>query len=220
MRLMSLRTLAVRALALGVICGGFGLAAQPAHAIVVPWSGAGNNAGLAPNLDGQPFLAPPALGDTWQIVNLGTTWQLETNGGLTPSIFNWNGVTPYFSNSLGSFATGFQYTINSGVSGINPVGTQLVDVTTGKTFAESVTLANQRVTFTAPFGSQLSAGDSYLLDINFLGAVNPAQFSFAALWTDSPITPPVGVPEPAAVPVLAAAAAAFYLMRRRSASIA
>jgi hypothetical protein len=131
---LNLHALALRALALGAIC--VGLAASPAYAIVVPWSGAGDNGALVADLDDQPFLASPALGDTWQIVNFNLIWQTELNSGATPSLFNQTG----FSNSNGTFATLFQYTINSGAPGI--AGGSLVDLTTGKTWNSFITLAN------------------------------------------------------------------------------
>ncbi|MDE2513061.1 MAG: hypothetical protein KGL22_03065 [Alphaproteobacteria bacterium] len=51
------------------------------------------------------------------------------------------------------------------------------------------------MTLSAPTGTQLNAGDQYTLDINFTGAANPSTFSFAALWSDSPVSN-TSVPEP------------------------
>ncbi|MDE2227451.1 MAG: PEP-CTERM sorting domain-containing protein [Alphaproteobacteria bacterium] len=202
---VSARILSVAAVAAAAIFAG--VLATPAYAIVVPWSGAGS--GGTPDLDGQPFLPPPALGDTWQLVNSNTTWQIQLNSGATPSIFN----QTLFSNSFGTFATAFQFTINSGVAGIGSA--QLVDVTTGKTWASSLSLGSpaQRATLDAPAGTQLGALDQYTLDINFTGAADPGTFSFAALWSDSPISS--SVPEPATWSLFGAAALALVMMRRR-----
>ncbi|HZL58708.1 MAG TPA: PEP-CTERM sorting domain-containing protein [Stellaceae bacterium] len=201
-RLTSKHTLA--AIALAALSAG--AVANPAYAIVLPWSGAGS--GGTPNLDGQPTFS---LGDTWVLANSNTTWQITLNNGTQPSIFNQTG----FNNSNGTFATGFQFTINSGVAGINTAGTELIDVTTGKTWLANFSLGgpSQRVTFTAPAGTQLSMSDNYLLDIDFAGAANPAQFSFAALWSDTSI-PVTGVPEPASLPILGAAVLGLFMLRR------
>src|SRR5665213_1526270 len=185
-RLTSKHTLA--AIALAALSAG--AVANPAYAIVLPWSGAGS--GGTPNLDGQPTFS---LGDTWVLANSNTTWQITLNNG--------------------TFATGFQFTINSGVAGINTAGTELIDVTTGKTWLANFSLGgpSQRVTFSAPAGTQLSMSDNYLLDIDFAGAANPAQFSFAALWSDTSI-PVTGVPEPASLPILGAAVLGLFMLRR------
>ncbi|HLJ52023.1 MAG TPA: hypothetical protein VKT24_01485, partial [Rhizomicrobium sp.] len=166
-RALSARFLSIAAVATFLIGG---VAATPAHAIVVPWSGAGSS-----GTDGAPTTN---LGDSWQLTNSDMTWAITPS----PSTFN----STLFNNSFGTFATAFQFTINSGVPGIGSA--QLVDLTTSQTWNTAISLAAQRVTLNAPAGTQLNQGDSYSLDIGFTGAANPGTFSFAALWSDSPIS--------------------------------
>ncbi|MGH6999929.1 MAG: PEP-CTERM sorting domain-containing protein [Stellaceae bacterium] len=129
---------------------------------------------------------------------------------IAPSPSNFN--TAAFNNSFGTFATAFQFTINSGVAGIGSA--QLVDLTTSQTWNTGISLAAQRATLTAPSGTQLNAGDQYTLDINLTGAADPNSFSFAALWSDSPISNN-SVPEPTTLSLFGVAALALFAMRRR-----
>jgi len=126
----------------------------------------------------------------------------------SPSTFD----STAFSNSFGPFATAFQFTINAGVAGIGSA--QLMDLTTSQTWNTALSLAAQRVTLSAPTGTQLNAGDQYMLDINFTGAANPGTFSFAALWSDSPVSN-TSVPEPTTLLLFGIAALALVAMRRR-----
>lgn len=174
LRAFSARFLSIAAVAAALIVG---VAATPAHAIVVPWSGAGSS-----GVDGAPTTN---LGDTWQLTGSNMVWAISPS----PSTFD----STAFSNSFGPFATAFQFTINSGVAGIGSA--QLMDLTTSQTWNTAISLAAQRVTLSAPTGTQLSAGDQYTLDINFTGAATPSTFSFAALWSDSPVSN-TSVPEP------------------------
>ena len=181
-----------------------GVAATPAHAIVVPWSGAGSS-----GTDGEPTTN---LGDSWKLLNGIMTWDIVPSPAFTspaPSFFN----VPLFNNSNGTFATGFQFTINSGVAGI--ASAQLVDMTTSQTWNTAISLAAQRVTLSAPSGTQLSANDEYSLEIGFTGAADPGTFSFAALWSDTPISNNTSVPEPTPLSVLGVAALALFAMRKR-----
>ncbi|MGH7014872.1 MAG: PEP-CTERM sorting domain-containing protein [Stellaceae bacterium] len=173
-----------------------GGAATPAHAIVVPWSGAGSS-----GIDGAPTTN---LGDSWQLTNGNMTWAITPS----PSAFN----SALFNNSFGTFATAFQFTINSGVAGIGSA--QLVDLTTSQNWNSAISLAAQRVTLNAPAGTQLNAGDQYALDINFGGAADPGTFSFAALWSDSPISN-TSVSEPTTLSLFGIAALALVVMRRQ-----
>jgi len=193
-RALSARFLSIAAVAMFLIGG---VAATPAHAIVVPWSGAGSS-----GTDGAPTTN---LGDSWQLTNGNMTWAISPS----PSFFN----VPLFNNSNGTFATGFQFTINSGVAGI--ASAQLVDMTTSQTWNTAISLAAQRATLTALAGTQLSADDKYTLDINFTGAADPTMFSFAALWSDTPISNNTSVPEPTTLSLLGFAALALFAMRRR-----
>jgi hypothetical protein len=190
-RILSVATIAAVLIIVGAI-------ATPAHALVVPWSGAGSS-----GIDGAPTTN---LGDSWQLTNGNMTWAIIPS----PSTFN-PGPLP-FTNNLGSFATAFQFTINSGVAGINSAVLQ--DTTTGKIWNAAISLASQRVTLDAPAGTQLNAGDLYALDINFAGAADPSTFSFAALWSDSP-TSNTSVPEPTTLSLFGVAALALVVMRRR-----
>lgn len=173
-----------------------GLPTMPAHALVVPWSGAGSS-----GIDGAPTTN---LGDSWQLTGGNMTWAITP----APSSFN----SALFSNSFGTFATAFQFTINAGVAGIGSA--QLDDITTGQIWNTAISLASQRVTLTAPSGTQLSANDQYTLDIGFTGAADPSTFSFAALFSDSPISN-TSVPEPTTLSLFGAAALALVAMRRR-----
>jgi hypothetical protein len=195
LRAISVRILSAAAVAAAIVVG---ISATPAHAIVVPWSGAGSS-----GVDGAPTTN---LGDTWQLTNSNMTWAIAP----TPSPF----VSTLFSNSFGTFATAFQFTVNSGVAGISSA--QLVDLTTSQTWSTALSLGSpaQRVTLDAPSGTQLSAGDLYTLDINFTGAADPSAFSFAALWSDSPISN-TSVPEPTTLSLFGVAALALVAMRRR-----
>ncbi|MDE1902529.1 MAG: hypothetical protein KGI46_01590 [Alphaproteobacteria bacterium] len=181
-----------------------GVAATPAHAILVPWSGAGSS-----GTDGAPTTN---LGDSWKLLNGNMTWDIVPSPAFTspaPSFFN----VPLFNNSNGTFATGFQFTINSGVAGI--AAAQLVDMTTSQTWNSAISLAAQRVTLSAPAGTQLSANDQYSLEIGFTGAADPGTFSFAALWSDTPTSNNTSVPEPTPLSVLGVAALALFAMRKR-----
>lgn len=196
----SLRAFSVRILSAGAVAAMLvlGVATTPAHAMVVPWSGAGSN-----GIDGAPITN---LGDIWQLTNGNLTWAIAPS----PSTFD----STAFSNNFGPFATAFQFTINSGVPGISSA--QLVDLTTGQSWASVLTLGSpaQRVTLDAPAGTQLSASDLYTLDIDFSGAADPGTFSFAALWSDVPNSN-TSVPEPATWSLFGIAALALVAMRRR-----
>lgn len=195
LRAISVRILSAAAVAAAIIVG---VSATPAHAIVVPWSGAGSS-----GVDGAPTTN---LGDTWQLTNSNMTWAIAP----TPSPFN----STLFNNSFGTFATAFQFTVNSGVAGISSA--QLVDLTTSQTWSTAFSLGSpaQRVTLDAPGGTRLSANDLYTLDIGFTGAADPSTFSFAALWSDSPISN-TSVPEPTTLSLFGVAALGLVAMRRR-----
>lgn len=200
-RALSARFLSVAAVAMFLIGG---VAATPAHAIVVPWSGAGSS-----GTDGEPTTN---LGDSWKLLNGNMTWDTVPSPAFTsptPSFFN----VPMFNNSNGTFATGFQFTINSGVAGI--ASAELVDMTTSQTWNSAISLAAQRATLSAPAGTQLNASDEYSLEIGFTGAADPSTFSFAALWSDSPISNNTSVPEPTTLSLFGVAALALFAMRRR-----
>jgi hypothetical protein len=200
LRAFSARSLSIATVAAALIVGA---AATPAHAIVVPWSGAGSS-----GADGAPTTN---LGDSWKLFNGNMTWDIVPSPSFSApatSIFN----VPGFNNSLGTFATAFQFTINSGVAGI--ASAQLDDVTTGQIWNGAISLASQRATLTAPTGTELSANDQYTLDIGFAGAADPSTFSFAALWSDSPVLS-TSVPEPTTLSLFGLAALALVLMRRR-----
>ena len=196
----SLHTFSVRMLSAGAVAAMLvlGAAATPAHAMVVPWSGAGSN-----GIDGAPLAN---LGDTWQLTNGNLTWAITPS----PSTFD----SAAFSNSFGPVATAFQFTINSGVPGITSA--QLVDLSTSQTWTSALSLGSpaQRVTLDAPAGTQINAGDLYALDINFSSAADPGTFSFAALWSDVPNSN-TSVPEPATWSLFGIAALALVAMRRR-----
>lgn len=194
LRAFSARFLSIAAVAAALIVG---VAATPAHAIVVPWSGAGSS-----GVDGAPTTN---LGDTWQLTGSNMVWAISPS----PSTFD----STAFSNSFGPFATAFQFTINSGVAGIGSA--QLMDLTTSQTWNTAISLAAQRVTLSAPTGTQLNAGDQYTLDINFTSAATPSTFSFAALWSDSPVSN-TSVPEPTTLSLFGIAALALVAMRRRA----
>lgn len=71
------------------------------------------------------------------------------------------------------------------------------------------------MTLSAPTGTQLNAGDQYTFDINFIGAANPSTFSFAALWSDSPVSN-TSVSEPTTLSLFGIAALALVAVRRRA----
>ncbi|MDE2165994.1 MAG: PEP-CTERM sorting domain-containing protein [Alphaproteobacteria bacterium] len=193
LRDFSVRILSAAAVAAALVVG---LSTTPAHALVVPWSGAGSS-----GIDGAPTTN---LGDNWQLTGGNMIW------AITPSPSNFNSAN--YSNSFGTFATAFQFTINSGVAGIGSA--QLDDITTGQIWNTAISLASQRVLLTAPSGAQLSEGDQYTLDINFTGAADPSTFSFAALWSDSLISS-TSVPEPGTLSLFGVAVLALVAMRRR-----
>lgn len=201
-----LRGFSARILSAAVVAAalGVGMSATPAHALVVPWSGAGSS-----GTDGAPTTD---LGDSWKLLNGNMTWDIVPSTAFTspaPSFFN----VPLFNNSFGTFATAFQFTINSGVSGISTA--QLDDITTGQNWSSAISLGSQRVSLTAPTGTMLNANDEYSLEIGFSGAADPGTFSFAALWSDSPISNNNSVPEPTTLSLFGAAALALLALRRR-----
>lgn len=181
-----------------------GVAATPAHAIVVPWSGAGSS-----GTDGEPTTN---LGDSSALLNGNMTWDIVPSPAFTspaPSFFN----VPGFNNSNGTFATAFRFTINSGVAGITSA--QLVDMTASQTWNTAISLAAQRVTLSVPASTQLNANGEYTLEIGFTGAADPSMFTFAALWSDSPISNTTSVPEPTTLSLFGVAALALFVMGRR-----
>lgn len=180
-----------------------GVAATPAHAIVVPWSGAGSS-----GVDGAPNAN---LNDTWALINGNTTWQIATPAGqfLSAPTF---GPTTSVGNGL--FATAFMFTFNAGAPGISSAS--LIDTTTGQTWNTNITASNSVTlsALTGPSGLPLSQNDAYTLDINFAGAATPNTFSFAALWSDTPISNNTSVPEPTPLSLLGVAALALFVMRK------
>ena len=168
-----------------VILGAIALTAStPAFAVVTPFGG--------------PASGHDPLGDVYSAS--GTHWGSPGYGSGT---IKFNPLL--VSNSNGSYATSFSFTFLKGVSGKidqtpapSPFGTlpqtRFTNVTDG--VAWLVSYSANDVTFTAPnWAAKLDAGDLFFVNVAFTGAVNTKKFSFAGLWDDTTVAPPV--PEPA-----------------------
>ena len=177
--------------------------ASSAGAVVAPFGGAAS--GTDP------------LGDKWVANNtFGPAWG-EPGLGLGAITFN----PLHVSNSNGSYATSFDFIFLKGVKGsidqADPstsfFSTRFEDVTTGKFWTPTYTSFNE-VSFAAPSGSKISAGDKFFVNVAFTGAVNMKKFSFAGLWDDAG-----AVPEPAtwALMLSGFGLAGVALRRRRTA---
>jgi hypothetical protein len=159
-------------------------AATPAFAVVSPFGG--------------PASGVDPLGNVWSAS--GTHWG-EPGYLSGTQTFNSAGI----SNSAGSYATSFSFTFLKGVAGtidqspsFTPFGsgpeTRFSNLTDG--VAWLVSFSPKTVTFTAPTTSaRLNMGDSFFVNVAFTGLIDPARFSFAALWDDSAVASPT--PEPA-----------------------
>ena len=159
-------------------------AATPALAVVTPFGG--------------PAIGVDPLGNKYSAS--GTHWGSPGYGAGTIA-FN----PLLVSNSNGSYATSFSFTFLKGVAGTidqtpaaSPFGilpqTRFTNVTDG--VAWLVSYSGNDVTFTAPnWAAKLDAGDLFFVNVAFTGAVNKKKFSFAGLWDDTTVAPPV--PEPA-----------------------
>lgn len=177
--------------------------AAPAGAVVVSFSGgAGGTDPLGHSYqasDSQGAWGSPGLGSGTLAFNLGN-----------------------FSNSAGSFATEFDFTILGGVSGdidttpaSGPFGsestTRFSNITDGILW-NTVFVNSNAARFIAPAGTQIDVGDVFFVNVVFTGPVDLQNFSFAALWTDQPTS----VPEPGTLALLASGLIGLGLMRRKA----
>ena len=121
-----------------------------------------------------------------------------------------------------SIATTFRFTINNGVgNGINldPSNTFFEDITTGQVwsavFFNAGPTPNQRVEFTAPAGTYISALDQFRIRVGFVTPLSADRYSWSASW-DNSFT---GTPEPStwALMIGGFGLAGMALRRRRTA---
>lgn len=176
-------------------------AASAAHAVIAPFGGAAT--GTDP------------LGHSWVASNtFGSAWG-EPGNGLGELTFNPGDL----SSGAGDWANRFSFIFLEGVSGAINTGavTEFYDATTGQTWATQF-VGGDKVVFTAPTGSRISAGDKFFVNVGFTGPVDTAKFSFAGLWTDIAGT----VPEPGtwALMIAGFGLAGATLRRRRTAALA
>lgn len=208
-----------------------GLAAMPAHAVQIAFTGGSNTGNLA------TVTGTDGIGDTWQTHNgdlLVNSNFAMADVNATPQTFN----PDNFSNGLGSYATSFQLTLNNsqfGVgfkgilqtlpdSGLNNNFTVMPDPTDSSTWivwnpvynlVDATSGLFQQVLFTAPVGTQLSQGTNFSTNINFSGIMTNDS-GWAASFDDR-----VGqnrVPEPGSLPLMAVGILGLgaFLRRRRS----
>jgi len=205
------------AMALALISGAFAIA--PAQAVQVSLFG-GSNPG---NLTSVTGVDP--LGNTWQTSNgamaLSSSFAMA-DVNAAPQTFN----SANFNNSLGTFATSFQLTINnsqrgSGFGGINQgvvasgltnnltVKPNLLDASTWVVWTPSFNLVDagpggnglfQQILFTAPTGQSLTLGTNFSMNVNFAGIMT-ADSGWAASWSDRAPQTTV-IPVPGSLPLL------------------
>ena len=175
-------------------------AASAAHAVVAPFGGAAT--GTDP------------LGQSWVASNSGGSAWGEPGLGLGSITFNPGDL----SSGAGDWANRFSFIFLEGVTGSIDAGTTTFqDVTTGQTWLSQF-VGGDKVVFTAPTGSRISAGDKFFVNVGFTGAVDTDKFSFAGLWTDIA----EAVPEPAtwAMMIAGFGLVGVTLRRRRTVALA
>lgn len=214
---------------LAIAVASAGLAAAPAQAVQIAFTGSSNIGNLV-TVDGDD-----GIGDTWQTHNDASG---NSNFGMsdlaaTPQPFN----PVNFSNSLGNFANAFQFTINQSqaptgfrglltAQGTAPLSTHFttmpdpmnaatwVDWTIQYYLPDANTGLFQQVLFTAPTGTQLSQGEYFHTNINIAG-IFTADAGWAASFIDN--LPAVrNVPEPATLGLLGLALLGPIVARRRN----
>ena len=155
------------------------------------------------------------LGDAFSTNVGGLTWNMGQEA------FNPGGLT---TGDGSSRATLFRFTINNGlINGIeiDPTKTFFEDVTTGQTWSAAFFSAgptpNQRVEFTAPGASFISALDQFRIKITFVTPLSAPRYSWSANWDN---TLSSTTPEPAtwALMISGFGLAGMALRRRRAAA--
>ena len=214
------------ALALSVIAAG--LAAVPAQAVEIAFSGGSNTSNL------NSVTGTDGIGDTWQTQNgplvVNSSFGMADSSS-TPQLFN----PTNFSNGLGSFANSFQLTINRSQSGAGFKGIILDPVASGRvnhfvvkpnpndpstwiywdptySLPDAVTGLFQQVLFTAPTATQLSQGTAFDLIINFAGVMTHDS-SWGASFDDRANASTV--PEPGSISLLSLSLVGLAALYRR-----
>jgi hypothetical protein len=175
-----------------------GVATTPARAVTIIDAGAGASGALS---SGAPWTAGPNVFGF-------PTWTVPLVNNMFP-IFNPTGI----SNGAGDFAVEVDFYYTGTVR--NPFNTSF-DTGFTKIAIPEGTVWNTRfvspteVAFTAPAGTELDPGDTYLILAGFRNQIDPSTFSFRLVWTDQR-----SVPEPMSAAVLGTGLAGLLVTRRR-----
>lgn len=192
-----------------------GLSAVPAHAVQTTF------ASPARTTTPISLSGVNALGDAWESYN--GPANINSNFGMAdhlsaPETFN----TLNVNNSLGTYATSFQLTMNksqdevgfkglmlgpvaSGLANSFVVKPDLLDQSTWITWTASYNLMDvvsglyQQILFTAPTGGKVNQGEYFNVNVNFAGLLTP-DAGWAASFDDRAMRS--SVPEPGSLALL------------------
>lgn len=154
---------------------GFCAVAARADNIIIPFSGSGSSGTIS---DGIASVVP------WTInTGGGNDWGIPDGAGA--DVFNWPGP--------GGLVDDLTVTFSGLPTSALIAGGQFHDFITGVDWAESITDGGSTITFTAPAGDPLGAGDPFFAHVGFLGPEG-SSVSFTGGWS--------GAPEPSSVILL------------------